>query len=210
MSLRRQHPWMLSHIAARDLFQAGVFILPAYLLQGSFVVRVGQVLLFALAARIAGKRIQWGYFLVVVGTITAFHLLTPSGRVLYQLSRFRVTTGALQTGLFKGFTIAGMVFLSLASVRADLRLPGRFGNLVGKTFWSFERIMERRGGIERGAVFGGVDRLLNELYDELLGMDADAADVRSNKMTAERSSVQGYAVLIGLVALQWALLLRPW
>lgn len=206
MSLRRQHPWMLSNISARLLFWAGMMVLPAYLLQSNLVIRVLQVLLFAFLATLAGKRLQWLYFSTVIVTITLFHLLVPSGLVIASLGGFRLTLGALQTGLFKALTIVGMVFLSLVAVRADLRLPGRFGRLLGKMFWSFEQIMENRADLEARRPLVSGDRLLLFLYDRLGAMEESHADTRDRKATAESSSVPGMAAVLLIVAAQWVVL----
>ena len=149
MSLRRQHPWMLGNVSASLLFWGGLMALPAYLLQGDLAIRLAQVVLFGALARVAGKRLQWVYFLSIMVTITVFHVIVPSGAVLAEIGGFRITLGALRTGVFKALTIVGMVFISLVSVRADLRLPGTLGSLAGKIFWSFERMWSTGSGNSR-------------------------------------------------------------
>lgn len=206
MSLRRQHPWMMSNISAGLLFWAGMLILPAYLLQSSLTIRLGQVVLFGVLTTVAGKRLQWFYFLTIILTITIFHLLVPSGIVLATINGFRITLGALRTGLFKAVTIVGLVFISLVSVRADLRLPGRLGSLAGKMFWSFEQIMERRGELDPRRPFISGDRLLFSLYDGLALMDESHARTAERKATASISSSAGRATVLLVVAVQWLLL----
>lgn len=206
MSLRRQHPWMLKNISAPLLFYAGVITLPAFLFQSDLLIKSAQVVFFAVLAVFAGKRLQWMYFLSMLATVTVFHLLVPSGAVIAEPFGLAITTGALRTGFFKGITIVGMVFLSLSSVRADLRLPGRIGAIVGKTFWSFEQIMERRSLVEIRTIGAGVDSLLTVLYDDLLELDERAGDTRSRKGTAARSSPVGRFLVFSVVGIQWTLL----
>jgi len=208
MSLRRQRPWMLRNISATLLFYGGIATLPAFLFQSDIIIRAAQVVLFGVLAVFAGKRLQWAYFLSVLATVTLFHLLVPSGAVLADPLGVPITAGALRTGLYKGLTIVGMVFLSLASVRADLRIPGQVGAILGKTFWSFEQIMERRSTIEIRSIGSGVDRLLMGLSNDLTQLDADAQveDTQSRKGTARRSSPVGALVVGTIVALQWTLL----
>lgn len=206
MSLRRQHPWMLKNISAPLLFYAGFASLPAFIFQQNIYVKTGQVILFAIFAVCAGKRLQWVYFLSVLATVTLFHLLVPSGAILAEPFGVPITSGALQTGIFKGITIIGMVFISLTAVRADLCLPGRLGSLVGKTFWSFEQIMERRSQLEIRSLGAGVDGLLGGLYDDLLQIDEGAVNTQERKGTAERSSSAGRAVVFVIVLSQWSLL----
>lgn len=208
MSLRRQHPWMMQNISATTLFYGGLLALPAFLFQQNLFVRTGQVALFAVLAVFAGKRLQWVYFISVLATVTLFHLLVPSGAVLAEPLGVPITVGALRTGLFKGLTILGMVFISLASVRADLRIPGTLGAVVGKTFWSFEQIMERRSTIEIRSIGAGVDRLLMDLTEDLGRIDerSDVEDTQARKGTAKRSSPAGVILVSAIVGVQWALL----
>lgn len=205
MSLRRQNPWMKRNIAARDLFLAAMVILPAYLLHEDLVVRVAQVVLLAAAALLAGKRIFWLYFASVTLAVTAIHLLIPTGRVLFDLGPLPVTSGALRAGLFKGLSINGLVFLSLAGVRADLRLPGRLGPLVGDTFFAFEMIMARRPRLSRSGVIPAVDALLTQISGELggIGTDLPPRDAAERHSATRRTSALGWAVLAVAVSLQW-------
>lgn len=209
MSLRRQHPWMLTNLSAVTLFWAGALALPAYLLQDALTIRIGQVVLLGGLAVLAGKRLQWLYFSTIIVTITLFHLVVPSGAVIAEIGTLQVTVGALRTGAFKALTIVGMVFLSLVAVRADLRLPGRVGALVGKVFWAFEQIMEARGELDVRRPFHSADAVLTGIYERLASMDESAADTAGRKQTARRSSATGLALALGLSGLQWALLFVP-
>lgn len=207
MSLRRQNRWMVSNISARMLFWAGMMTLPAYLLQDVLAIRVAQVVLFGALAQVAGKKLQWVYFISIIATITLFHVIVPSGAVLAEIGGFRLTEGALRTGVFKALTIVGMVFISLVAVRADLRLPGRLGALAGKIFWSFEQIMERRGELGVRRPFHSADALLSDLYERLVSMDESVAATVERKATAARSSGAGASVVVVIVAAQWIVLL---
>lgn len=209
MSLRHQHPWMLTNISARLLFWGGMLVLPAYLLQQDLIVRIGQVVLFGGLARLAGKRLQWIYFGSIIVTITVFHVIVPSGEVLAEIGSFRVTAGALRTGVFKALTIVGMVFVSLVAVRADLRLPGRLGELAGKIFWAFEQIMERRAELSLRRPFESVDFFLDNLYGELVSMGTAIAETAKRKETARRSTPRGRLVVASIVSLQWLLVVIP-
>lgn len=165
MARRRKPPNILArHTASGHLFLAGAITIVAFLLQTNLVVRVAQVLLFALLATLAGKRIRWGYFLVMVSSITLFHLLTPVGRVLLEWGPLTVTDGALRQGLTKGFAIVGLVFISLFAVRSDLRLPGALGGLLARLFFHFERVLDTRKRVRARALVESIDDILHELY----------------------------------------------
>lgn len=164
MSIRRQHRLLRDNFSAIHLFLAGALTLPAYLLQDELYIRLFQVLLFALLAGLAGKRIKWLYFLIMVASITFFHLLVPMGRVLFEVGPIPITEVALRNGVLKGLAIVGLVFISLFSVRSDLKLPGRLGGLVARLFYYFERIMEGRHRIEARRLIGSIDEVLTSIY----------------------------------------------
>ena len=93
------------------LFLTSAVILPAYLFQDELTLRFAQVLLFAGLSTVAGKKIKWMYFVIMVSSITFFNLLSPVGKVLFSLGPFEVTQGALRNGVMKGVTIVGLVFI---------------------------------------------------------------------------------------------------
>ena len=198
---------MLRHLGAGTLLIAGILVLPAYLLQQNLVVRALQVVLFAVTAVLAGKRLQWTYFLSVSAAIVLFHLFAPNGRVLAELGPLQITAGALRTGAFKALTIVGLVFISLSAVRADLVLPGRLGALAGRLLWCFEQIMERRGAVTLRDAARSVDELLLSLYDDLRTLSDAADSVRRRRGIAAGSDRAGFAVVASIVGAQWLSLL---
>lgn len=203
MSLRRQNRWMIQNVTATVLFWAGIAILPAYLLQDNLLIRIGQVILFAILTAVAGKRLLWLYFGTIFFAIVVFHLLVPTGAVLVEIFGFPVTLGAFRTGAFKALTIIGMVFLSLLSVRADLRIPGRLGAVAGRLFWAFEQIMERRDEIDVKAPLHSTDAMLLGIYGRMVDMDESVEDTRSRKATAHRTSFFGWIAVAVVVVPQW-------
>ncbi|MFP4010255.1 MAG: hypothetical protein ACLFUM_01005 [Spirochaetaceae bacterium] len=162
---RSTDSFLARHTAPMHLFLTGMLVLPAYLFQDSLIIRVIQVLAFAFLATVAGKKIKWMYFLIMVGSVTFFNLLSPSGRLLLSIGPFAVTEGALETGLMKGFTIIGLVFISLFTIRPNLRLPGRLGGLLVRLFYYFERIMDtKRRKLEPRRLIASIDDILDSLY----------------------------------------------
>jgi heptaprenyl diphosphate synthase len=100
-----------------------------------------------------------------------------------------------------------MVFVSLYSIRADLRLPGRFGRLVARIFWAFERIMENKPRVRRKNAVANIDRTLNELYDDLMQMDAPGGiQAEVIEQTTDKTSPAGLAGIVVSVGTQWVLL----
>ncbi len=198
---KKQNRLLRNHLDARHLFIAGGLLIPAYLFQDLLSVRVGQVLLFALLAGVAGKKIKWLYFVIMVSSITFFNLLTPMGRVLVEVGPFPITLTALQQGLMKGFTIVGLVFISLFSIRPDLKLPGRLGGLVGRVFFYFEQIMEGRGRIEAKRLIPSIDEVLTGLFRP----DRQGEPERPMFATA-RTTAWGIAFMVALLGVNWGLL----
>jgi len=185
---------------ALHLFLTGGIIIPAYLFQTNLSVRVAQVLLFAALSVVAGKRIKWTYFIIMVLSITFFNLVTPLGQVLVTVGPFTITSGALGNGLMKGFTIVGLVFISLFSIRPDLKLPGRLGGMIGRVFYYFERVIEGKKKVQARRLIASMDEILMELYAPGTTQEAVASESR-------RTTAAGYVAGALLVLGNWALLL---
>ncbi|TVR89043.1 MAG: hypothetical protein EA428_11020 [Spirochaetaceae bacterium] len=202
---RKTHtnPFLKANFAATHLFLTGGLIIPAFLFQNDLTVRVSQVLLFAALATFAGKRIKWNYFLVMVGSITAFNLLQPLGEVILRVGPLAITRGALNQGLEKGFTIVGLVFISLFSIRPDLRLPGRVGGLVARVFFYFERIIEGKKNIEARRLIESIDTILLSIYTP---GQTQPASGEASFAEAGHTTWLGALCMFGLVFLNWSAL----
>ncbi len=193
---RTKPPNRLARIAsAEHLFLAGVVTIVAFLFQGDLRVRIAQVFAFALLATLAGKRIRWGYFVVMVSSITAFHLFAPLGRILLEIGPLAITEGALRQGLQKGFAIVGLVFISLFAVQSNLRLPGTVGGLLGRLFFYFERVLDARGSVRAKALVASIDQILFDVYPPG-GTPEQAAPSPPRGEQAARTSFGGAALLI--------------
>jgi heptaprenyl diphosphate synthase len=146
-----------------ELFIAGFIMMGAFLFNPSTVLRVPQFLLFWFFAWLTGKKNKPLITLLVILGIVLFNLLVPYGRVLAEFGSLRITQGSLLGGLRRAVTLEGLIMLSRASVRPDLRLPGPLGSLIGESLRIFEGITERRGLITRKHFIEGIDALLLEL-----------------------------------------------
>ena len=229
MAAKRRRPKPPNRLARHThpvhIFTTGVLVIVAFLFQGSLAVRAGQVLLFAGLATLAGKRIRWGYFVIMVSSITFFNLLTPVGRVLVELGPLPITAGALEQGLLKGLAIVGLVFISLFAVRPDLRLPGTFGGILARLFYYFERVLDTRRRVSASHLVESVDGILMELYPpagpqapgEAAAAPAAAGETSDGETSANspdktastgaaaRTDRRGAVVMIVLVVVNWAL-----
>ncbi len=183
------------------LFVCGAAVIPAFLFQRSVVVKLVQVIVFAVLATAAGKKIKPVYFLVMVTSITFFNVLSPLGRVLIQIGPFPVTETALVSGVVKGLTIVGLVFISLFSIRPDLRLPGRMGGMIGRVFFYFERIIEgKRRKLEPRRLIASIDEILEEIFEPGVP-EAEA------KATIIKTTRLGYLIAFAIPVVNWVLLL---
>ncbi len=178
-----------------------ILILPAYLFQDELSLRVVQVLLFAGLSTVAGKKIKWLYFVVMVSSVTFFNLLTPMGRVLVSAGPFAITEGALRNGVMKGLTIIGLVFISLFSIRPELKLPGRLGGLLVRLFYYFERIVEtKRRKLEARRLIGSIDDILDSLYRPGTPQEPPPGDIAA-------TTAAGAVFMVAVVGANWALLM---
>ncbi|MFA6505051.1 MAG: hypothetical protein WCT14_03075 [Treponemataceae bacterium] len=182
------------------LFLTGLFSMPAFLFNPDLPLRILQFFFFWFCAWAVGKRISVLTMLFAVAGIVGFNLLVPYGLELFRIGGFRITAGALTTGIERAITVEGLILLSRATIRSDLRMPGAFGSLIGESFRYFDRIMERKGGIERKDPIGGIDRLMNDLWNERDGM------TKTEPNRDLRRPVLGLLILVIFVTFSWA----PW
>ncbi len=141
-------------------FAWGTLLLVLFLPQRALAPKAAEIALFGLLGAAAGKRINWVYFGFLTLSIAAFNLLSPWGRVLAALGPLRITEGALVTGLSKGITVTGLVLISLFTVSRELALPGRFGLVLARSFYYFERLSAERRRIRPGHVWEDIDAIL--------------------------------------------------
>jgi len=146
-------------------FAAGMAMLPPFLLIKQILLKAILTVIFTILALLSGKRLRWGYFLVLLVSVSFFQLFFPWGRVIFEFGPVVVTAGALETGLIRGLTLVGMVFLSVAAVRPELELPGTMGGLLSRTFYYFDLLFEGRRRLTRKNFFASLDELLRERFD---------------------------------------------
>ncbi len=181
----------------RALFITGAALFPAFLLQQDIVLRAGLFALFLCLNALSGRHIRIVQYLVVSAGIVAFNLVIPTGRVLATVIGLPLTEGALKAGLYKATAMVGLIALSQFSIRANLRLPGRVGGLIGSSLLYFERIMGEKRTIDRKDVVGSIDTILLSVHT-----DPPAGD---RAATLARTSPRGAAVLAVVMLGSWAL-----
>ena len=190
----RRHSACERLFGPKALAAAGLCMMPA-LLFAPTEARVGQFLFFCFLAWLCGKKNKPLLSLAFIFFIVAFNLILPHGRVLFSIGTFAVTTGALWLGLHRAFTLAGLIMLSRVTIRPDLKLPGRFGDLLGESLRLFSIITSRKHRITRKNLFSDIDRMMLDLSGDS-GEPSPAAP-------ASRTTPAGFALLGVMVLLAW-------
>jgi heptaprenyl diphosphate synthase len=189
--------------SSRDLCVAGLLMMPAFLFNPYTELRILQCLIFWLFAWLAGKKNNIFMTLTIMLGIIVFNLFVPYGEEIFRVGRFRVTEGALWGGIHRAVTLEGLIMLSRVCVRADLKLPGKFGALIGESFRMLEQINERKGMISRKNIIGGIDQLMIELSSDDEDLSAE------KKVLTQKQSPIGIIMLIIACALIWSIMILP-
>ena len=198
---REGRAWVLSEVPPSFLFFFGLSLSPALWLQGRLAWKAAQALLFFALAAWARPRGWWRAglaSLVFLAATVAVNLAVPLGRVLWQVGPWRITQGALDSGLAKGLTLVGLAYLSRFCVRPDLHLPGAAGRYVARTLFYLNRLLELRARLSLSRLGDSLDRVLLELWSQ---SPARAA------VRARLPSAAALAVLGGLAAANYGILL---
>lgn len=185
----------------------GACLIPLLIFQAHWEAQAGLAGLFALLAKRSGKRVSFPYFLFLAASITAFNLITPFGRVLWQVGPWALTQGALTEGLSKGVSIIGLVFISLFSVSRHLRFPGSFGGLLTRTFVYYERLLQEKKGLQPRALVISIDRLLERLYQPGTTVAEAANPPEAHAVKVESTKPFGWWLMSLVTALAMGLLL---
>lgn len=145
------------------IFIAGLCSIPCIVFQPQLTVLVFQMGFCLFCAIKNGKKIKPLYFLLLIASVSFFHLLTPRGEVYFYLWRLPITNGALLTGIRKGLVVCTLVFCSLATVRIGIRLPTRIGTLLSTIFIYFDILFQQRYRLRRKSLLRDIDQLLHQL-----------------------------------------------
>ncbi|GHV35247.1 hypothetical protein AGMMS4952_27580 [Spirochaetia bacterium] len=91
--------------------------------------------------------------------------------------------------------------LSRFTIRPDLKIPGRFGELTGESFRIFAVIMDRKKVITRKNLMGDIDHLMLELSE-----DMPEEPTAAGETAVKRTGAAGFIILTLIVLLAWS----PW
>jgi hypothetical protein len=183
-----------SFFAPWALAIAGLVMSLAFLFQPRLPLKVAFLAFFFVAALVSGKKVSIMTSLAVSVGIVAANLLVPIGRVMWRAGPIIITETALLDGINKAVIFEGLIYISKATIRQGLRLPGRFGSIVGRAFVYYDRILEYRGGIRASSLFQDADSLMLSVWEDERANEGAAA------VEAARP-VSGYAIAAGAALL---------
>lgn len=146
------------------LFISGIFSIPGFILIQSLFLKTALILFYFVLTLINKKKIKPLYFLILSTFITFFQLLRPSGAIVIEIGSLTITKGALLRGLLKAETLVGLIFISLGTIRKDLKLPGGAGIIFTKTFFYFEQFFQHRKKVNPRKFIKSIDTILFSLF----------------------------------------------
>jgi hypothetical protein len=192
--------------SARSLCIAGFLIMPALLFNPVVMFRGFQFLFFWFLAWLSGKKTNLLLtFLIMLG-IVIFNLIIPYGQVLFSIGIFKITSGALLTGINRAVTLEGLIMLSRFTIRQDLKIPGFFGELIGESFRILAVIMNQKHHITRKNLIADIDRLMLDLSGDVSETSQSAVIPVSNAQYSSSTKPVGFVILAAAVILSWT----PW
>jgi len=174
--------------------------MPALLFNPVVDFRILQFLFFWFLAWLSGKKNNPLFTFLVIMGIVIFNLIIPYGQVLFSIGIFKITSGALITGIQRAVTLEGLIMLSRFTIRQDLKIPGLFGELIGESFRIFAVIMNQKQDITRKNLIADIDRLMIELSRDT----AENSQSAVNLVTGTKPA--GLIILAVVVILSWL----PW
>ena len=184
--------------SAKVLCIAGFIIMPAMLFNPFVPSRVLQFLFFWFLAWLSGKKNNPLFTLLIILGIVAFNLIVPYGQILYSIGAFKITSGALITGIQRAVTLEGLIMLSRVTIRRDLKIPGLFGELIGESFRIFSIIMNQKHRITRKNLMTDIDQMM-------LDLSSDAGEIPgADSAPATHTKPAGFVVLFFITLLSWA------
>jgi hypothetical protein len=183
--------------SAKALFFSGLVIMPALLFNPSTEYRALQFIFFWFLLLLTGKKTSPFITVITIFFIVAFNLIIPYGQILFSAGPVKITSGALRSGLHRAVTFMGLIMLSKASIRQDLRIPGAFGELLGESLRLFSVMMSKNYRLKIKNPIKIIDTLLLELSEE---------DFSANTEEQQKTKPIGYIILVIIISLSWL----PW
>lgn len=127
-------------------------------------VQIGIVLLFFVLVLIKRHgKVKWLPSLLILIFVTLFSLCVPFGKVLFSIGTWKITLGALSSGLERSFLLIGMVFISQFMVDKNISLPGKLGFMVESIFLVYDRLVVEKISFKKRNIVEAIDEKLLSL-----------------------------------------------
>ena len=127
----------------------------------------GLFVIFVCIVFLKKKKVRLVPSLIIILSVTALSLLSPYGKILWTIGNFRITQGALESGLLRSGKLCAMVFMSQSAVDKNLKLPGKFGSFMETVFVTVSELTSKK--IEKGSarnLISAVDEILIEVWEK--------------------------------------------
>ncbi|MCF0242051.1 MAG: Gx transporter family protein [Treponema sp.] len=102
------------------------------------------LIIFAVLTFVRRKKIRLFPSVIVILSVTILSLLNPYGKILFSVGTFKITEGALTSGLMRSGKLCAMVFMSQTMVDKNLRLPGKAGLFMTLVFNIFSELTSKK------------------------------------------------------------------
>lgn len=185
-------------VSSLVLAVTGILTVPSFLLQRNLFFQIMQVASFLVLTGAMGKRIRLLPPVIMFISITVLNLFTPIGKVIFSFAGITITLGAVRLGMMKALTLIGLIYLSRGTVRPDLKLPGKFGGIITRTFYYFDQIHETWNKIPKQPIISRLDNLIDEIY-------AAAEQRQTKKPQTIQSRPVGIFLMIIFLGFHWTL-----
>jgi len=200
-----------NNFSAKSLFFSGLIIMPALLFNPDTGYRIIQFLFFMFLAFLSGKKINAPFTIIVIFFIVVFNLSVPYGRILCAIGPFKITSGALETGIRRAVTFQALVLLSKASVRNDLKISGAFGELLAESLRIFSLLMnriylkpEKENTPQKTFFLRNRKNIITEIDNLMLELSGEK--IQEFSVMEKKTKTIGFIILIFAVALSWFLM----
>jgi hypothetical protein len=136
--------WYENNISPSLLFFSTLSCFPLFLFQKILLFQWVLVFFFLLSNLFRKGKIKILPSVFIFISITFFALLVPNGKVLFSLSNFHITEGALKAGIKRSGILLGMLYISQYSISKNLALPGTIGCFISQMFSFFNQLTESK------------------------------------------------------------------
>ena len=185
------------------LFASVMVSFPAFLFQKKLLVLAVEAFVFFLLAVTRRGKLRLLPSILMIAGITFFALFSPHGQVLLRWGGFSVTTGALEAGLSRGLTLAGMVFLSQLALSPQLHLPGKLGGFVVDMFSLLDKLTKERLAFSKEKKRARIKELMSTLDAHLYQVywnEGQEDAVQDRAQATEAQQTEGKITVQGIVA----------